>query len=99
MDIAPIHAQIEELALRLMHLDGEASEQCARGVFTMTKLRALALDEMTLDDKFFSVMSNSASQSQVDLSLLSPASNIFKYMHKTSNGGNTFGTLIGMESH
>ena len=54
-------------------LDGEASEHCARGVFTMIKLRALKLNNVTsLDDGFFSVMSESASQSQVDLTLLSP---------------------------
>ena len=50
------HPQIEKLTLVSMRLGDEASEQCARGVFTMTKLRALTLDRVTLDDWFFSVM-------------------------------------------
>ena len=52
-----------------MNLSGEASEQCARGFFTMIKLQALELNEVTLDDGFFSVMSESASQSQSQIDL------------------------------
>ena len=65
------HHQIEELTLLDLRLGREASVQCARGVFTMTKLRALKLYSVRLDDEFFSVMPESASQSQVDLTLLS----------------------------
>ena len=85
-----------------MHLGREASEDFARGVFTMTKLRALKLNEVTLDDGFFSVMSESAPRSQVDLTLLPPPPppptlSLFnpmriKFMYKTANVGNSFGT-------
>ena len=48
-----------------MSLGPEASQLCARGVFTMTKLQILKIINVTLDDGFFSVMSQLASQSKV----------------------------------
>ena len=48
----------------------------------MTKLRALRLDYVTLDDGFFSVMSESTSQSQVARTLLFLASNKNIYISK-----------------
>ena len=62
------HHKLEELTLGYLDLGPEASVKLARAVFTMTNLRLLKLENLTLDDSFFhvfSVMSDVASQSQV----------------------------------
>ena len=42
-----------------------ASGHCARALFSMTSLRSLEIDDIEIDDEFFSVMAEVAAGSQV----------------------------------
>ena len=90
-----IRQQIEELILESMNLGGEAAEQFARGVFTMTKLQELEMSKVTLHNEFFSVMSESALQSQVDLAVSSPSFplhlDVARYIYIHTDNGTAWG--------
>ena len=47
-----------------------ASGQCARALFSMTNLRSVKLQNIEINDEFFSVMAELASGSQVNNNVL-----------------------------
>ena len=57
--------QIVNLAFQSMTFGHASSKCCAKSVCMMTKLHSLQLQRVKLDGKFFSVLSESGSSSQV----------------------------------
>ena len=64
--------QIQELTLIRLTLNPEASRLCGKAVSSMTKLTSLKLCNMTIDDGFFQVLSESTSTSMVRIYALLP---------------------------
>ena len=62
-----IRIQVETLNLTDLQLGTGYSKQLAKSVFRMTKLKSLELNQVKLDDKFFSTMCELAPESQVYL--------------------------------
>ena len=57
--------QIHQLTLIRLTLSPEASRLCGKAVSSMTKLKSLDLCDMTFNDGFFQVLSESTSTSMV----------------------------------